>query len=311
VNFSATFTDVGDASAHAQAWAVTDAGGNVVASGAGSSLAWTPAAAGAYTVTCTVTDGGGLGASSTLAITVTPVVTPPADGGATLVGGLLTVTGTAAADVINVARNAAGDYVVSIGAGAAQTFPFAGVVAIRIDCGDGEDLVSIATGVHAPAEIHGGDGRDTLVAGGGDDLLFGDGGNDSLVSRGGNDVAVGGSGNDLLYGGTGRDVLIGGAGSDVIAGESGDDILVGGATTHDADPAALAAIRAVWGGGGSYLARVDALRGALLRPADFIPDAGATDLLWGQQGSDWYVADLDQGDRVLMPDGKEIVTNPA
>jgi Ca2+-binding RTX toxin-like protein len=107
------------------------------------------------------------------------------------------------------------------------------------------------------AEVHGGDGADTLQASTFNDVLRGDDGADSLQGgsafddingnkgndtvdggTGGSDWLVGGQGDDfvtahhsanILYGNLGDDTLHGGDGGDVVRGGQGDDLIVGGA----------------------------------------------------------------------------------
>lgn len=57
--FSASFTDEGTLDTHTTSWVITDANDNIVASGSGLSINFTPAAEGSYTVTFTVTDDDG------------------------------------------------------------------------------------------------------------------------------------------------------------------------------------------------------------------------------------------------------------
>ncbi len=91
--------------------------------------------------------------------------------------------------------------------------------------------------------LYGGDGRDTLTGGSGDDLLLGGKGRDVLNGRDSADVMHGGAGGDRLYGGavggswgdqimygdTGNDALNGGNGSDQLYGGTQNDTLNGGA----------------------------------------------------------------------------------
>ena len=63
-------------------------------------------------------------------------------------------------------------------------------------------------------------------------------------------MLVGDAGADKLRAGDGRTVLIGGSGADTLVGNGGDDVLIGGTTVHDANPAALAALRAEAAGAG-------------------------------------------------------------
>jgi Ca2+-binding RTX toxin-like protein len=302
--FQGWFTDDGDTAADAQAWTVTDSTGTVVATGAGATFTWAPEPAGTFTVTYTVTDGGGHAASTSKQVVVAPFVT------AIVVDGVLTVKGIAGDDVLTLVRDAQGNYVLTSTTGPARTFAAAGLSGVRIDAGNGNDRVAIDPSVTLPVEIHGGAGDDSLIGGSGDDLLFGEDGTDVLLGGNGNDVVVGGAGTDTLFGGNGRDVLIGGTGADVIAGDNGDDVLIAGSTSHDADPAALAAIRTAWSSGADYATRVRNLSATLLKASDLLDD-GSDDLLSGNNGKDWFVADRTDGDLVLDVVKQETVTDPA
>jgi Ca2+-binding RTX toxin-like protein len=76
--------------------------------------------------------------------------------------------------------------------------------------------------------IYGGTGDETLTAKGGSDYLYGDIGDDLLRGGGGNDVLQGGDGADVLRGGKGQNVLDGGAGDDLIFGGKGSSLIAGG-----------------------------------------------------------------------------------
>ena len=100
--------------------------------------------------------------------------------------------------------------VVTVSAG---SFQFFGARRIVVDCGGGNDIVSVAPTnyfgtppptVPLPVLILGGDGDDTLTGGAGNDFL------------------VGGRGNDTLNGGTGRDHLFGGTGIDRATADESD-----------------------------------------------------------------------------------------
>lgn len=88
-------------------------------------------------------------------------------------------------------------------------------IGFNIIAGDGDDLVSIDSGVGLPATIDGGDGNDSI---------FGGSGNDSLLGGAGNDCISGNGGNDLLIGGPGRDSLVGGDGDDTLDSDADDEI---------------------------------------------------------------------------------------
>src|SRR5688500_16728667 len=105
--------------------------------------------------------------------------------------GTLQVVGTKRADVIVVAPNAGDVNQVDVLAGGLLLQSFAGVTAVRIEGGSGNDQITVADAVTAPVTATGDRGRD---------------------------IITGGSGNDALSGGAGRDTLLGGAGNDTLDG---------------------------------------------------------------------------------------------
>ncbi|MBC7852851.1 MAG: phosphatase PAP2 family protein [Pirellulaceae bacterium] len=201
--------------------------------------------------------------------------------------------------------------------------PFQNVTSIVVDAGAGNDTVIIGGNIRLNAEVHGGDGIDTLIgasghdilnggegndvligldghdslhggggndvaiAGSGNDQVFGGAGNDTLQGDLGNDVVVGGLGNDILHSGAGRNLLIGGDGRDTVYGLEGDDILIGGFTNRDENSQALAAIMATWTSGASFDSRIASLRPTL--NAGTVSDDGDRDELFGLGGRDWYL----------------------
>lgn len=140
----------------------------------------------------------------------------------------------------------------------AGTAPVAGLTAINIDGGRGNDQITLrldASAVSATVTVTGGSGNDHITGssvaenlsgglsndqidgGGGDDVIHGDAGRDDLSGGDGNDHLFGDSGNDLLAGGSGDDQLDGGKGNDRLSGgddadtldgSSGKDTLAGG-----------------------------------------------------------------------------------
>jgi uncharacterized protein YkwD len=147
--------------------------------------------------------------------------------------GLLTITGTAAADKARLtqsgsvitARLSYGDTVEeqSFAAGSVQSFSFLGY--------DGNDRCVNLTSL--PGTMAGGQGNDyfesgnvgnTLRGGNGDDTLVGYTGNDALYGLGGNDYLFGLTGNDDLQGGDGNDFHYGGPGTDTITDNVGTNI---------------------------------------------------------------------------------------
>jgi Ca2+-binding RTX toxin-like protein len=161
---------------------------------------------------------------------------------------------------------------------------FTGVHAATIYALAGNDFVHLAGSIRVPATVYGDAGNDRIKGGAGADLL------------------VGGDGNDWLNGHTGNDVLIGGAGADRLLGGPGDDLLIAGATTYDADAAALLALQQSWlASGKTYEQHV----AALLDPTAIVHliadgttptvlDDGAADRLTGAAGKDWFFATVPQ-----------------
>ncbi len=122
----------------------------------------------------------------------------------------------------------------------------AGLLLIRADGGDGDDLIDLSGfELSTPTQLSGGSGDDTIVGspgggnvidgGGGDDELIGGSGSglpglfdDTIDGGTGNDEIDGGGGDDALSGGDGDDTIRGGAGNDTIDGDAGEDVLFGG-----------------------------------------------------------------------------------
>ncbi len=281
LNFTGTFTDPGTADTHTRAW-TAKLGSSVVATGSGASFSFTPNSAGTYTVSYTVTDDdNGAGTSTTSVVVTNPAPPPPVVGGAVDSNGNLVVTGSNGSDAITVTRNSAGASVLTIN-GTTTTFTHSG--RIIVNAGDGIDVIAIGSTVTKTAEVHGGAGADLIRGGGGNDVLVGD------------------SGIDLLVGGAGRDLLIGGTDSDLIVGNTEDDILVAGTTSHDHNSAALMQVLSIWTGSGSYNTRVNTLRNGMLTPDQEVFDDGATDLLTGDEGKDWFLFNADAGGRDIITD---------
>lgn len=132
-------------------------------------------------------------------------------------------------------------------------------------------------------------------------VIFGGGGGDTIDASGSSadDVLIGGLGDDLLIGGSGRDLLIGGGGADRLVGGRGEDILIGGTTDYDSDLAALNAIMAEWGrtdlSFNERIAQIDGsssggLNGSYVLNATTVHDDGASNVLVGRSGRDWFFA---------------------
>jgi parallel beta-helix repeat protein len=213
----------------------------------------------------------------------------------------------------------------------------------RIWTGRGDDTITTGDGDN---EIHAGHGNDVIVTGNGNDRIWSDGGDDTIDASGGDDfidagagndsvragagndrveggagddILLGGDGDDQLDGGQGRDVLIGGRGKDDLRAGQDDDLLIGGYTSFDDDIVALKLILAEWSSRRDYDTRVMNLRngtGPVLSGTGVklaaggadrtVFDDGRKDTLEGENGRDWYFADLDRlgGDDDQVKDKK-------
>ncbi len=130
-----------------------------------------------------------------------------------LVGGVLTVTGTNGNDTIALAISGPNIKVSQTGA-ANKFFATGSVQKIVVNALGGKDSVTIGSTITKPATLNGGAGNDTLTGGGGNDMLNGGDDNDVLHGGAGKDALFGGNGNDDLDGGTGNDFFSGGTGND-------------------------------------------------------------------------------------------------
>ena len=280
-------------------WEVLD-GSTVIASGAGSSFQFTAQTLGTLSVVLTVSNGG----SATATVSQSLLVTAMA-----LADGVLSVGGTGEADSIIILRLPSGVGVLWNGQ---QFETFSPVTRIVVRGGSGDDTILITPLLNIPAVVYGGGGNDRISAGSAGDALFGEAGNDTVLGGAGADILVGGDGDDLIIGGAGNDILIGGMGADRLIGNANDDILVAGYTIHDADLRALEAILAEWNSPRSYSVRVNNIRdgsgsaerlngGYFLHGDSTVFDDAAVDMLTGNQGTDWFLFNMDEGirDRVL------------
>jgi Ca2+-binding RTX toxin-like protein len=147
----------------------------------------------------------------------------------TLIGSVLTVVGTGAADGITVWRPAADGVQVDISnTHESRQFAIANVTKIEIRGGASRDLIILGDGVTLPTEIFGGRGPDTIRGGGAVDIIHGGRGNDTIQGRAGNDILEGNEGRDIIRGGAGDDHIDGGNGLDALRGDLGSDTLLSG-----------------------------------------------------------------------------------
>jgi Ca2+-binding RTX toxin-like protein len=146
-----------------------------------------------------------------------------------LVGGVLTIGGTAGSESITVWRPTADTIQVNVSStGEARRFNSADVNSIDLRANAGNDFITIGQGLTKSSTIRAGLGNDVVTGGGGDDTVFGSSGNDRIRGRNGNDDLHGDSGSDDIRGGAGDDSIDGGSGRDGCRGGDGDDDISNG-----------------------------------------------------------------------------------
>jgi PKD repeat protein len=276
-------------------------------------------AAGAYTVTFTVTDGSGAAGTATRAVAVSTMAVQddPHNPGASK----LVIGGTTDADYITVTRGLLpGSYVASVfspgpcGGGELTVgvfSPTAGGWHVELTA-FGYTLTAFAASLTGPlggVEVFAQAGNDNVRVSGSVGLpawVYAGAGDDKVRGGGGHDVLLGEAGHDLLVGGGGRDVMIGGLGADRMVGDGADDILIAGTTAFDADVAALRVIQNTWTSSFSYETRATTLQAVLrVDGADAtVFDDDARDVLTGSDGQDWFFVNVDDPGRV-----RDVVTD--
>ena len=208
-------------------------------------------------------------------------------------GGILTVTGDAQDNTIEVSRNAAGALLVNGGAvsikGGSPTV--ANTSLIQVFGNNGHDVLTLneTLGALPKANLFGGAGNDTLTGGSGNDQLFGQKGNDTLLGKGGVDFLFGGAGNDTLVGGDADDLVFGEGGNDKMVWNPGDD------TDLNEGGAGIDTVEINGGGGDEQFtttANGTRVRFDRLDPAPFSIDIGTSEnlLLNANGGNDSFSA---------------------
>jgi hypothetical protein len=285
LSFAAGYTDPGTLDTQTVAWQIVDAGGAVVASGTGATIAFTPANLGTYQINVVVTDkdGGAGSGSAAVSVQAAGILADPVDGQPALFVG-----GSVGADKIDVKRGSqAGTVAVYTDGQLVGTFDGQSLARIVIFGGAGDDDIKIAPNIPPiPVELYGGAGDDKLAGGPG------------------NDIIVGGEGDDLLWGGDGNDLLIGGTGTDKLMGGKGDDVLVGSTYDGENNRVALRAIMAEWSRTDiSYILRSlhltygGGLNGDYVLDETTVTDDNRRDKVFGEQGFDYFLIGIeDQSD---------------
>jgi uncharacterized delta-60 repeat protein len=147
---------------------------------------------------------------------------------ASVVGGVLRVAGTDAADSI-VLRERNGRVEV---VGLPGTFDAALFSRVEILGQAGDDRIDLSN-LLKPATVDAGAGNDSVLGGSGDDSLLGGAGADTLFGGKGHDTLRGGDGNDYLNGGRDTDQVFGDAGNDQIFSLDGNAETIDGGAGFD------------------------------------------------------------------------------
>jgi hypothetical protein len=137
---------------------------------------------------------------------------------------VLEIRGTPGDDVLSVTV-ASGVLSVDLN-GEVLDFALEDVGRISILTFEGDDKVTIGTGIGA-VNVATGNGNDSILSGAGSDRLDGGAGNDVIRGKAGNDTITGGDGNDTIYGQAGNDFIRGNIGADKLVGGDGADSLFG------------------------------------------------------------------------------------
>jgi RTX calcium-binding nonapeptide repeat (4 copies) len=230
---------------------------------------------------------------------------------ATFGGGILTVTGDGADNILSIEAVAGQAKVFETVGGTPTEVAIAGgpatlglLASITVNAGAGNDTVTVANSIKAPATLNGETGSDNLSGGGGADTIVTgtDTTGDTANGNDGNDTITGGPGSDLLNGGKGNDVITGGAGVNNITGGDGNDILTGG--TDIDDISGNNGSDSIDGGGGP-----DRLRGddAKQKGNDTVKGSAGDDIITGGGGND--VLDGGAGsDKIEGGEGNDALT---
>jgi Ca2+-binding RTX toxin-like protein len=153
---------------------------------------------------------------------------------ASLSAGVLTVTGTNSADIIELDLRDNGQLKVEIN-DVEQNFSYSAVNRIVINAQKGADTVEFnqRNPILKGSRVNAGPGNDTVEGTAGRDTIYGSSGHDVLDGRAGSDIIYGEAGRDVIEGKNGNDKLFGGSGADRIGGGNGIDTIVGGGDVDD------------------------------------------------------------------------------
>jgi subtilisin-like proprotein convertase family protein len=209
----------------------------------------------------------------------------------------LRVWGTSSNDTIALTQvgTGQGKVKVTINGSNKGTFSFTGGIVVFGQ--DGNDKITIASGITRPVYAFGGYGNDSIFAGGGPSVLEGEAGDDSLV------------------GGTNRDILIGGDGTDMLNGGGGDDIVMPGDFINNYSFSVLNGLQKEWTRtDATYAQRVThienggGLNGQLLNKNTCFSSIALKDTVTGGAGSDLFLVAV-AGDVITDAMAGETITD--
>ncbi|MGB4828854.1 MAG: Hint domain-containing protein [Paracoccaceae bacterium] len=284
------------------------------------------------TITYMITDPDGNTATSTVAVTVTPVndapdavddlrstpldtaiIIPVLANDTDVDGDTLTVTGVGTSADGTVMLNPDGTVTFTPNTG------FTGAATFTYDVSDGEggtDTATVTVNVtgpgadgivrgtagadlidnnyHDPFDSDRVDANDAIIWGDGpnDDRIIAGAGNDTIFSGLGNDTVIAGTGDDLVYGGEGNDDLRGNEGDDTLYGGNGRDTVYGQQGNDYIDTSGSSQPLPDAGYPGFY-------------PSDTDPD-NDRDLVFGGVGNDTILTG-DDADTIYGDDGNDLI----
>ncbi|MEM8873741.1 MAG: PKD domain-containing protein [Planctomycetota bacterium] len=160
---------------------------------------------------------------------------PNGEGRVELLGNILRLTGVDGANNDIRIQDTGGNGFNAIINGQTRSYSESSIGRIEIFGGDGDDNLTVSTGINIPVRIFGNDGNDTIAGGERNDTLFGGAGNDDITGRGGNELIHGDAGADLIRAGNGDDRIVGYGENDSIYGENGNDWIDAGQGNDFAD----------------------------------------------------------------------------
>ncbi len=223
---------------------------------------------GSYTVTVTISDGvDETVKTSTVVVSRAGIRPDPLDSTKTA----LVVLGTNDADTILVEPGTKGKLKVTMNSEVIGSYaiPTGHVV---IYGNGGTNNISVTAGVNA--------------------LVFAGSIVSTVNTSSGNDIIIGTPGADNIATGAGRDIVIGGAGRDTIQAGESEDAIIADSVNWSSKTASIKAAEDAWNSTKSFSARIADMKATGLFANTRITADGASDQLFGNERSDWFVLNL-------------------